>query len=110
MAYYLWTGSYSPEAVKAMVDSPQDREAAARALIEGAGGKLHACFAALGDFDIMVICEMPDDVSVAAVSMVAGATGALTNGKTTKLLTMADFTEAMKKAGAAGGGYRPPQG
>mgnify|MGYP001815552275 CR=1 FL=1 len=39
MAYYLFQGRYSTDAIKAMVDKPQDREAAARTLVEAAGWK-----------------------------------------------------------------------
>jgi uncharacterized protein with GYD domain len=44
MAYYLFQGRYSTDAIKAMVDNPQDRETAARALVEAAGGKMHSFF------------------------------------------------------------------
>ena len=34
MAFYMFTGSYTTDAIKTMVDNPQDREAAGRAAIE----------------------------------------------------------------------------
>ena len=34
MAFYLFQASYTPAALKAMVDKPQDRETAARPLVE----------------------------------------------------------------------------
>ena len=52
MPYYLFTGRYSTDSIKAMVAKPQDREAAARKLIEGIGGKLHHLFFAFGDEDV----------------------------------------------------------
>ena len=42
MAYYLFQANYRPEAIKALVAEPQDREAAARAAIEAIGGTLHS--------------------------------------------------------------------
>ena len=110
MAVYHFTGNYTREAIQAMIDNPQDRGAAATAMIEAAGGKMLCCYAALGSFDIVAICEMPDDTDVAAISMVVGGSGVLTNCTTTRLLSMDQFTEAMGKAGQVAGGYKRPQG
>ena len=41
MALYYFTADYSGKAFSGMVNSPQDREAAARKLIEAVGMKLH---------------------------------------------------------------------
>jgi hypothetical protein len=38
MPFYMFQGRYSIAAIKAMVDKPQDREAAARPLIQAVGG------------------------------------------------------------------------
>ncbi len=110
MPFYMWTGNYTQEAIQAMIKNPQDREAVARKVIEAAGGKLHHAFISLGSSDVLVIAELPDDASVAAVSLTVGAAGSLTNGATTKLLPMSEFVEAMKKAGAISGVYEPPKG
>ena len=48
MPFYLFQASYTPTALKAMVENPQDREAAARPLIEAVGGKLHNLFFCFG--------------------------------------------------------------
>jgi uncharacterized protein with GYD domain len=110
MAFYLWTGNYTREAMKAMVKRPQNREAVARKSIESAGGKLHHAFIALGTSDIVVVAEFPDDATAAAVTLAVGAAGAVTNAATTKLMTFADFAEAQKKAGKIAATYKPPQG
>jgi uncharacterized protein with GYD domain len=110
MAFYMYTANYSREAIQAMVKSPSDREAAARKIIEAAGGKLHHMFMAFGPTDVIALCEFPDDIGMAAVSLAVGAGGGVTNGATTKLLTPAEFGEAMRKAGAIAGAYTPPQG
>ena len=110
MAYYLWTGNCTQEAIQAMIKEPQDREPAARKVIEAAGGKLHHAFVALGSSDVVVLCEFPNDVNVAALSLAVGAAGSISNAVTTKLLIMSEFTEAMRIAGEAAGSYVPPQG
>ena len=71
MAFYLYQISYSKEAIKSMVATPQDREAAARKLIEALGGKLHHLFFAFGEWDVICLIEGPDDKM-----MMAGAANA----------------------------------
>ena len=41
MAFYLLQASYTADAIKALVASPQDREADVRAITEALGGTLH---------------------------------------------------------------------
>ena len=110
MPYYLFTGRYSTDAIKAMVAKPQDREAAARKLIEGIGGKLHHLFFAFGDEDVYALIEAPDDRAMAAGAMVVGASGSMSGGKTIKLMTAQEAMEAMKAAGKAASGYTPATG
>ena len=109
MAFYLWTANYTREAVQAMVKQPQDREAAARKAVEAAGGKLHHIFVALGSADVVVLAEVPDDVSMVAVSLAVGAAGTVTNAATTKLINMSQYVAAMKVAGRIAASYKPPQ-
>lgn len=110
MPFYLFTGRYSTDSIKAMVAKPQDREAAARKLIEGIGGKLHHLFFAFGDEDVYALIEAPDDRAMAAGSMVVGASGAMSGGKTIKLMSSKEAMEAMKAAGKAAAGYTPATG
>lgn len=71
------------------------------------GGKLHGLWLAFGKYDIVGIAEMPDNVSAAAIAMAIGSSGGMSAYSTTPLMTMAEGTEAMKKAG--GVGYQPPK-
>lgn len=108
MPFYLFQASYTPAAIKAMVDNPQDREAAARPLIESVGGKLHHLFFCFGKEDVVALIEAPDDSAMAAGALAVAASGALSSGATTKLMTSSEATAAMKAAGAATSVYRPP--
>ncbi len=110
MPFYMFQGRYSADAIKAMVNTPQDREAAGRALVESVGGKLHSIFFAFGADDIIAIIEGPDDNTAAACSMALGASGAFSGGATTKLLTTAEAMQAMGIAKKAAAGYTPPSG
>ena len=108
MPSYLFQASYSTQGVSGLVNKPEDRAAAVRPLIDGLGGRIESMYYAFGDFDVVLIVELPDNVTMAAISMAVGASGALTNLKTTVLLPMSEGVEAARKAGSIG--YRPPGG
>lgn len=110
MPFFMFRGRYTTDALKALVASPQDREADAKKLIEGMGGTLHHMFFAFGEDDVVAIAEMPDDESMAAAALVIGASGAMAGGATTRLMTSAEAMAAMKKAGATSTGYRAATG
>mgnify|MGYP001811854556 FL=1 len=107
MPHYMFQGRYSTQAIKAMVEKPQDREAAARELVEAAGGKMHSFFFCFGQDDVVAILEFPDDTAVSACALVLGASGALSGGATTKLLTASEAQSAMASAKAVAGSYKP---
>jgi uncharacterized protein with GYD domain len=106
MARYLFQASYTNEAWAAQVSHPQNRMEVIRPVIERLGGRLECAYLSFGDYDVVVIADMPDHVSAAAFSLAASAGGGVKAVKTTPLITVEDGIEAMKKA--AGAGYRPP--
>ena len=75
-------------------------------MIEGLGGHIESVYFAFGDYDVVVIVDMPNNVSMAALSLATAAGGAMKALKTTPLMTMEEGIEAMRKA--SGAGYRPP--
>jgi uncharacterized protein with GYD domain len=89
-----------------MVKNPQNRLDAVRPVIEKLGGKVEGGWLAFGEYDIVLVCQMPNNVSAAAFSMAASAGGAVKAVKTTPLMTIDEAMEAMRKA--SGAGYRPP--
>jgi uncharacterized protein with GYD domain len=106
MPLYLGRFSYTTDAMKALLDQPQDRSAAARDVAESLGGKLLGFWFAFGEFDGVFLMEAPDNASAAALAMAVGAGGALSEVETTVLLDMDEAQDAMRKAAAAT--YRPP--
>ncbi len=106
MGYYLFQAAYSVEAWAAMVKNPQNRLEAVQPVAKKLGGTLENAWLAFGDYDVVAIFKMPDNVSAAALSVAATASGALKTAKTTPLLTVEEGMEAMRKAGASG--YRRP--
>jgi uncharacterized protein with GYD domain len=105
MASYLIQVAYSPEAWARMIKHPQDRAEAVRKSIEKLGGKMGGLWLAFGDYDVVGILEMPDNVSAAAFAVAVAGGGSCKSVKTTPLMSLQDGIEAMKKAGACG--YKP---
>ncbi|MBI4278277.1 MAG: GYD domain-containing protein [Armatimonadetes bacterium] len=99
MPYYLVQAVYTPEAWGAMVRKPQNRADIVRPVIESMGGKLEAAFLAFGEHDAVLIIQMPDNVSAAALSMAVSAGRGVKSIKTTPLMTKAEAVKAMRKAG-----------
>jgi len=105
MPLYLSQVAYTAEAWAALVKNPQNRIEAVRPAIEKLGGKIINGYFAFGDYDVVVIVEMPDHVAAAAIAIAFAAGGACKSIKTTPLLTSADGMEALKQA--ARSGYKP---
>ncbi len=110
MPHYMIQLSYRPDQVKAMIDNPQDRSEAARKVAEGLGGKVDRFYFAFGEYDVVIIGEFPDNESAMATAMLVVGVGTASAFKTTVLLTPDQSVEAMKKAGALLGTYKPPSG
>jgi uncharacterized protein with GYD domain len=106
MALYMYQASYTSEAWAEQLKNPQNRLEQMRPVVEAVGGKLLAFYYAFGEYDVVVIMEAPDNVSISALSLAVAAGGAVKSGKTTVLMSVEDGIEAMRKAG--GTGYRPP--
>ena len=106
MPHFMIQAAYTPQAWATMVKKPQDRIDAIRPAIEKLGGRIEAGYLTFGDYDIVAICEMPDNVSAAAFSLAASAGGAVKAFRTTPLLTVEEGMDAMKKA--AKSAYKAP--
>ena len=65
MAIYMFKGTYTQASIQAMVENPVDRTALISKACESFGGKLLNVFMAFGEDDVIVITELPDDVTAA---------------------------------------------
>src|SRR5260370_18956530 len=97
MPHYLSQVSYTPEAWARLVANPHDRIEAVRGPIEKLGGRIHNAFFAFGEFDVVVITEMPDNLSAAAIAIAFAACGAGENEETKPVLTPPEALGAHKK-------------
>jgi uncharacterized protein with GYD domain len=98
MPFYMIRASYSSSATGNLIQHPQHREDAVRKSCEALGGKLHALFFSFGEYDTMLLVEMPDNTAAAAFSLSVEASGAVRQIATTVLLTVDEAIEAMTKA------------
>ena len=106
MALCMTQGRYTGDAVRGMVATPEDRAEEVGKLIAAAGGKLHAFYYTLGEYDFMLIAEGPSEKDIVASLLVAAATGTVTNLKTTVMISAADMKQCFAKAGSIAGKYR----
>ena len=106
MPVYMFQESYTSEAWAVQIRNPQDRMEVARQIIEGQGCKLLSAYYAFGEDDVVLIAELPDNVSAAAIALTVAGGGAAKAFKTTVLMSVEEVLEAMRRA--SGAGYRPP--
>jgi uncharacterized protein with GYD domain len=105
MPHYLHQVAYSREGWASLLANPQNRIEAVRPVIEKLGGKIEAAWFSFGDYDVIVIAELPDNVSAAAIAMAFAGGGACKSVQTTPLISAEEALQALKKAGECG--YRP---
>ena len=106
MPLYMTQFAYTTEAWAALVDSPEDRSAPVRELVEAMGGRLIGWYLSMGEYDGLLIYEAPDGASAGAAVLRAGSRGHLRATKTTPLFGAEEALEIMRRAGGAA--FRPP--
>ena len=108
MPLYMYQAAYTPESWAAQIKNPQNRvETVGRQLCEAAGGKFVGAWLCFGDYDLVLIADMPTNESMASIALAVGAGGAVKASKTTVLMTGAQGVETLKKAEAVAKAYKP---
>jgi uncharacterized protein with GYD domain len=104
MSKYLLRVSYTADGVKGILkEGGTSRVEAASKAAASLGGSFDAFYFTFGDDDAIVIADLPDHVSAAALSLTVAASGAV-RVSTTPLITPAEIDEAVKLHPD----YRPP--
>lgn len=106
MTKFLVQVSYTQKSWSYLVKQPQNRLDHMKIVIENLGGKIDDAFLSFGDFDVVGILDLPDNLTAAALSMALMAGGGIKNIKTTPMLTWENGVKAMIKAKKAS--YKPP--
>ena len=74
MALYLARAKASHDFMLNLVERPEDRLATATKLLEGIGGQLHHYYFCFGEYDIVLIYELPDNSKAASTRSTSSAT------------------------------------
>jgi uncharacterized protein with GYD domain len=104
MAKFLCKVSYTAEGAKGLLkEGGTARRAAVEKLFQSVGGKVESFYYAMGEDDGYIICDLPDETSGLALSVVVAAGGGA-RVSTVPLLTCEQVDLAVKKPVA----YRAP--
>lgn len=106
MPIFITQGRYTPNALKGMVEKPEDRQSEVKGLFRRAGGKLLSYYFTFGEYDFLIVAEMPDEATMLSVLAVAASGGGVTDLKTTVAMTTAQAKEALASANEAAGKFR----
>jgi uncharacterized protein with GYD domain len=97
MPKYLVEGRYTSDGLEGIArESASRRRGDIEKTIESAGGKLESMYFAFGDADFYIILDVPDNVSAAALSVVANGSGFVTS-KIVVLMTTDEMDQAIRK-------------
>ncbi len=108
MPLYMYQAAYTPESWAAQIKNPQNRvETVGQKVCEAVGGKYVGGWLCFGDYDLVIIADVPDNESMAAIALAVGAGGAIKASKTTVLMTGKEGVAALEKADAVAKAYSP---
>lgn len=108
MPIYMYQGAYTSQSWAAQLKNPQNRvETVAKQACEAVGGKLFGAWYCFGEFDFVLIADVPNNESMAAIALAVAAGGAIKASQTTTLMTGVQAVDAMKKSADVAKVYRP---
>jgi len=106
MPTFMVQASYTNTAWGKLVQRPENRMEALQPIMERLEGKILSWYYTFGDYDVVVMFEVPNNITAAAVSMAIAGSGAVKAFKTTVLMSPDEGFDAMLLA--QGAGYHQP--
>jgi len=106
MAKYVVLFSFTGETARRFVAQPSDRAAVVGGLVESAGGSLESYYWMFGQYDGLVIFELPDAQTAAAFSLAVTGSGSFTRFETHELIEAGDLAHIAERARQIS--YQPP--
>jgi uncharacterized protein with GYD domain len=98
MPKFLITASYTADGSRGLLqEGGTGRKRALEQALQSMNGKLEAMYYAFGDTDVVLIADVPDNVSGLALSLAANASGTV-NVHSTPLITVEEMDAACKKS------------
>jgi uncharacterized protein with GYD domain len=106
MLTFIIQGRYAQDAMRGMIASPEDRAAAAGAMMEKAGGRLVAFYLTFGSYDFLCVCEAPNEETMAAVQAAVRAGGGVVEQTTTLAIPGGRMKDVLGRAGELGKSFK----
>ncbi len=96
MPKYLFQAAYTPAGIQGLIgDSASGRRADVQSAVKAVGGKVEAFYYAFGSDDVVIILDLPDNTTAAAIALTASGTGTV-QVRTTTLLTVEEVDKALE--------------
>ena len=98
MAKYLVQAKYVGEGLKGLLkEGGSSRRAILQNTLKSIGGTLESLYYCFGEYDILGVMEVPDNVTAASFALTVSATGLVTT-MTTVLMSPEEMDEVAKKS------------
>src|ERR1700692_3326839 len=108
MPLYMYQAAYTAESWAAQMKNPQDRvESVGRQVTEAVGGKMIGGWYCLGDYDAILIADVPNIESMAAIAVAIAAGGGNKTSPNTSLMTRGGTVGGAQKSAGGVEGYKP---
>ena len=106
MPLYMIQFAYTSQAWAALAKKPENRAEAISALAQKMGGRLVDLYYCFGEYDGILLADLPSDTAATALVIAAQAPGHVRSTRTTRLMTVNEAMDAMKQA--SGVTFAPP--
>jgi len=95
MPKYMVQASYTAAGVQGLLkDSATGRKKAIETALTALGGALESIYYCFGDDDVVIVADLPDNITAASLAINVAATG-LVRIRTTPLLTIEEVDKAL---------------
>ncbi|HEU4922571.1 MAG TPA: GYD domain-containing protein [Burkholderiales bacterium] len=95
MATYVTVGNFTDQGIRGVRDTTK-RAAAVKEVAKKAGVTIKEIWWTMGQFDVIVIYEAPDDTSMSALALALGAAGNV-RGQTLRAYSREEMDAVLKK-------------
>ncbi len=102
MPTYISLVEWTQDGIEAVEESP-DRLDDAKALAESLDGEVKQFFMTMGQYDIVTVCEFPDDDAMAQFALQVGSQGAVST-ETLKAYPEDEYRDIIDSLGGVPGG------
>jgi uncharacterized protein with GYD domain len=101
MPTYIAQGKFTRDAVRGMLETPEDRTASVAKLFESLGAKLISWYMTTGEYDWLLIAEPPTHENTMAAAIAATGGGGVESIKTFLVLSGPEAMSVFQKAQGA---------